>query len=384
MAEGGGGKSDIEAGRAFVTLLMKDAGFSKGVAAAGKKFESVGKGMAIVGAAIAAVGATITAPLLEMVREFANAGDELYIMSQRTNESAEELQFLGYAAAQTGTDIETVQQAIFRAQKEGKNFDVLAARIAAIQDPARQSQAAIEAFGKKAGPFIIPMIRDIVALREEFKALGLGMSNQDVKAAHELEGSYVDLKAIISQVRNVIGSALLPTMKDAIGRITNMIVTAGQWINANREIFASALKIGFVLTGVGTAIITLGGVVSAAGLALIGINGVIGVMASVLGALVSPIGLVVAAVAGLATWFATSTTWGRQMVTSLAGWFGELRDIAVEAFGGIADALAAGDLTLAANVAFAGLQVAWLTGTDSLMTTWYELKKSLRQNLWVN
>lgn len=373
------GRADIEAGRAFVTLMLKDQGFAKGMDAAGEKFKSFGKGMGIIGAAIAGAGAAITAPLLEMAREFAEAGAEIFNMSKRTHESVQSLQFLKYAAGETGTEIEKIQQAIFRTQKEGKNFDEVAMKIAAIKDPAKQSQAAIEAFGKKAGPFLVPLLNDLPRLREEFDRLGLAMSDKDVAAAKELETGFFNLTSVIKSARNAIGAALAPTIKEAIGWITNIAVSVRDWVRAHGDLFASALKVGAVLIGVGTAIATLGGVVAASGFAIIGINGALGLLASLFGALISPIGLVVASVAGLATWFATSTQYGRQMVQSLTDWFGELRDFAVDAFGGIADSLAAGNLAAAGQIALAALEVVWLASIRGLKDAWFNFWDEVRE-----
>ncbi len=62
------------------------------------------------------------------------------------------------------------------------------------------------------------------------------------------------------------------------------------------------------------------------------------------------------------------------MVEGLIGWFGNLLDTAKETWQGISDALAAGDLQLAAKIAWAGIKLEWLQGTQWLRQTWAEFK----------
>lgn len=372
-----GGSSDIRAGGAYVELLMRDKSFSKGLDAAQKKLRGLGRGMSIAGAAMVAVGSVVTAPLLAMVREFTAAGDAIGEMSQRTGQSVTAIQELQFAADRTGASIEIVEKAILAAAKSGKNFDKLAAQVAAIDDPAKQLQKSIEVFGKKAGPYLLPMLRDLPALRAEFRKLGLGLSKEETDAAGALDDAFLNLRDTLANTRQIIGAALAPAIMAATKAITNIAATVRNWVRENRELFAAALKIGVVVSGVGVAVTALGGVLAATGFAIAGFNALLGVAASAAAFLVSPIGLVIAGLAALATWFATSTEWGRQFVQGLVGWFGNLLSVARETFGGIADAIAAGDLALAAKVAWAGLKLAWLEGTNYLRETWVAMTAGL-------
>ncbi len=370
------GKSAVEAGKAFVELFIKDKDFSEGLSKAGKSLRSWGKGVSIFGAAVTAAGASVVAPLLEMTREFANAGSALNDMSARTGLTVESLSELQFAAEQSGATLEDVEKSLRFMAKNGenvKNFDKLAEKIAAIEDPTRRAEAAIKHFGK-GGTAILPMIADLQKLRQEARDAGIVMSGDSAKRADALGDAFDKLTAIIKAVRNVIGDALSETVRGAIGSITEIAIRVGKWVSANRELFVSALKIGTVIMGIGTVISALGVGMIVVGSAISAFNTLLGVAAGLLGALVSPIGLVVAGVIGLATWFATSTTWGRQMVQSLIGWFGDLLQTGKETFGGIADAIAAGDLALAAKVAMAGVKLAWLEGTNWLRTKWSEFK----------
>lgn len=200
-------------------------------------------------------------------------------------------------------------------------------------------------------------------------------------------GAFARLKTGAMLAIRPLGQALLPSIKGIVESIN-------QWMPAFAEIVKENAS--FALT-IGAAVVgTLGfaAAITSLGLSIQITAFSLGGIVSTLGLLLNPITLVIGAVAGLAYWFATSTKWGRQMVASLAGWFTQLKDIAIEAFGGIADALAAGNLKLAAEVAMAGLNVAWLEGTDSLRKTWLDFKDVFMrttvgmvfdaQTLWAN
>jgi hypothetical protein len=309
-----------------------------------------------------------------MVRGFEQSGSALFDMAQRTNKSVEVLQELGYAAEQTGTSMAVIEKAINKARSEGKNFEEMAAQIASIQDPALQSQKAIELFGVRLGAQLVPMLRDLPELQKQFRELGLGMSGRDAAAADDLGDSFLDLRLVIKSARDAIGSALAPTVTTATKAITRIALTIRDWVKENRELFVSALKIGVVVMGVGAVITAIGTGMVIAGASIAAFSTLLGVAATVISAIVSPIGLVVAGLIGLSTWFATSTEWGRQFVQTLMGYFGTLLDTAKETFGGIADALAAGDLALAAKVAWAGIQLEWLQGTNWIREKWADFK----------
>src|SRR5262245_20344495 len=108
MGMSGGG---IEAGRAFVKFLLDDKEFTG-------KLKTIGKQLTKFGAIGSAITAPLVAAMAVSVNAFANTGSALADMAGRTNVSVELLQVLGYAAKQTGTDLDTVEKAILFMRKE--------------------------------------------------------------------------------------------------------------------------------------------------------------------------------------------------------------------------------------------------------------------------
>ncbi|NUQ49283.1 MAG: hypothetical protein HUU27_05115, partial [Phycisphaerae bacterium] len=92
-------------------------------------------------------------------------------------------------------------------------------------------------------------------------------------------------------------------------------------------------------------------------------------------ALVSPIGLAIAAVAGLGAAIVVHTGAGGDALAWLGEQFRWLRDAIYKVIGGISDALAAGDITLAAQILWLALKLAWQQGVDALNRAWLEAKR---------
>jgi hypothetical protein len=159
--------------------------------------------------------------------------------------------------------------------------------------------------------------------------------------------------------------------------VTGFLIGVREWIAANQGLAVTVLGIGAVVAGVGGALIALGVAVPGVGAgigalaSIVTVTGtVLGGFATVLGSLLTPIGAVVAGVIMLGGVVATQTTRGRQALGQLGIGFDTLRADAVDAWTGIADALAAGNISLAAQVVWATLKLEWQRGTAFLLNVW--------------
>lgn len=141
-----------------------------------------------------------------------------------------------------------------------------------------------------------------------------------------------------------IGDALAPTLQHLVEGIGHAASTLTAFIKNNQEMVVSVAKGIATFTAIGAAILGVGVALSA--------------VAAAFGLVLSPIGLIVAGVVGLVA-----------AVNQATGVLGQLAGIATTAFAGIYDALAAGDLGLAMEIMWAGLQAALLRGVDATMTT---------------
>jgi hypothetical protein len=416
--------SGIRAGKAFVELGVSDK-LSSGLKAAQKKLEAFGEGLRSVGIKMAGIGAAAVTGLLGAVKHFSDAGDALEKMSRRTGVSVEALSELSFAAEQSGADAEALegglrhmQKAVVEAAKgsEGavlaldllhltlndlanltpeQQFKLIADRLSQVKDPAVKAALAMEIFGKS-GTRLIPLMdegaKGIEELQKQARDLGLTVSSETAKDAAELNDTLNILWRVLKQGVFTIGSALSPLIKSIAESITRVVVNVTAWIRQNKEMVVWALKVAAAIVVAGVALIALGWVIGAIGTALGvvaavigGIGTVFGVMGAMIGALLSPVGLVIAAIVALGTALVITTGVGSKALDWLSAKFGELKDWVSEVVGGIADALAAGDIALAAEILWLALKVIWQQGVAALNKAWLSAKEffvSTAYSMW--
>jgi len=201
-------------------------------------------------------------------------------------------------------------------------------------------------------------------------------------------GAFRILKSSIEGVAIAIGESLdlsVTKMMNAISRALSGLI---EWIGKNQEVVKKVALIVAGVVAVGAAFIGIG---SAAGVAAFAVGGLasmfslvgtaIGVLVTMIGALFTPIGLVVAAVAALGAYFVYSSGIAGEAIEYLKGVFETLKADTIKAFGAIANALAAGDITAAANVLWTYLKLQWIKGTTYLKGVWADFTNYL-SDVW--
>lgn len=385
------GAAGVRAGRAFIQIDALDK--TRAVLnAVGSRFRAFGAKVTGIGAAIVGAGTSILAPLAAAVRQFAASGDRLDKMSARTGVSAQALAELGFAAEQSGSDLNAVEKSIRRMQQTigdagrglstakdglaavgltadqlaGKSpedqFEMIADGIAKIEDPTKRAHAAMMIFGSRQGTALLPMLENLRSLREEARELGLAPSDEDVSNAAKLTDAFNRVKRVVGAIVFNVGAALAKPVLAAVDVIVQVVKAINEWINRNRALVQVVAAVGVGLVAAGAAVMGLGLAITFAGVALSGLASLLALAGSVLGFLLSPVGLLVGGLAGLAAWFFSATDAGRQMVGNLVGGFMRLWDIARTTLGGISDAIRVGDWQLAGKIALAGLKVVMLEG----------------------
>jgi hypothetical protein len=398
--------SGIRAGKAYVELGTDNSGLSKGLKNATAKLQSFGGSLTSVGKKLLAVGAGIGGPLLAAAKVFASVGSEMQDLSEKTGASVESLSGLKYAAEQSGVGVDALATGFKKMQKTigdasdgvkesqeeltslglttqqlkgmspDQQFKAFAHAISKIPDPAQRATAAMTVFGKS-GADLLPLLNQgasgIDAFVAHAKEMGLIISGADAKSAKQFQQSLSDLWAVVSQGVFVVGGALAPVLKGIVQSIAKVIVSATAWIKEHKQLIIGALAAAAAIAGFGAAILSIGTLIStvAAVFATLGtifsiVMAPLGIIFALLGALASPVGIVIAALVGLGVAWAKMTASGQAAISSLGALFGRLWSEFSVAFGGIKDALSAGDLGLAARIAFAGLRVAMLEGVAGI------------------
>ena len=418
------GTKGIRAGRAFVELGVSDK-LTAGLRAAQRRLKAFGAGVRYLGTRIAAIGTAGLAPLAASVRSFASAGDTLEKMSRRTGIGVEALSELGFAAEQSGADLQTLEAGVrvlqrtindaerglstakdaladlgltaeqLRGLTPEEQIKAVADRLARIPDPAKRAAVAMQLLGRS-GTRLLPLVEGgaagIEELQEQARALGLTVSTEAARDAALLTDTLNILWRVVRQGVFEIGSALAPTVIDLANAVTRAVITATNWVRENKAVIVTAAKVAAAVVAAGVALIGLGLLISGVGAVfgvLAGVVGAVGTalgfIGTVLGALLSPIGLIVSAVAGLGTALLVWSGAGGEALAWLRDQFGKLREFATKVIGGIADALAAGDITLAAEILWLALKLAWQRGVAELNKVWLQARAffvGTAQKMW--
>lgn len=401
--------SNIRAGRAYVELGVSDK-LTKGLARAMATFKAFGEGMRATGVKLMAIGAGAGGILGGAVKSFASAGDALDEMSARTGMSVEALSELGYVADLAGVGLDGLEGGLRKMQKtiagaddESKSavkalaelgmtvedlagmspdeqFAAIAQRLSQISDPASKAAAAMAVFGKS-GTALLPMMTEgaegIDALRQKARDLGLTWSTDSAKGAAKLSDAMDTLWAVAKRVYQVIGEQLAPTVTAVANWMSMAGKKAMEFVRENRALIVTAAKVAVGILASGAALVVLGTTITQTMAILAGVKALfvgaataVSAIVSIISGLISPLGLAIAAVAT----FGTATKFGSEQAGQAIRWlmdrFTDLRKWVGEVIAGVSDALAAGDIALAAKVLWAGLKVVWQSGVSELTQIW--------------
>lgn len=385
----------ITAGRAFVDLILNDKKFLKPLRNASDKLKDMGSGIMGIGNNIAAAGSAMIAPFIGGVTYFAAAGDALDKMSQRLGVGAGALAEYQFAAEQSGSGIASIEKGFaglsrtvydaerglstakdalgdlglsaeqLRGMLPEDQFQMVADRLSEIEDVSLRGAIAQKVFGR-AGRELLPMLGGLRDLRQEARDLELVPSEDSVKNAAEVTDAMNRVRRTFLSTFYEIGASVADTVLGALDYVKDIGVATTKWIKNNHALLSTIFQVGLAVAAIGTGITAIGAVVAGAGMALGGFVTILTTIGSAIAFILSPIGLISAALAAGVTYWALYTKSGQDAVSSLVDGFEWVYGKAKEVFGGISDALAAGDLMLAGEIAMAGLQVIFLKGLDAL------------------
>lgn len=397
------GRADIQAGAAFIRLYTKNADLLKGLREAKTVLNDFGSGLKTFGSFMLGIGGTIATGLGAAVQHFISVGSALNDMSARTGVAASALVAFKFAAEQTGGSIEDVETAIRKlqvtlaqavagsaaAKKEfrdlgvsvadlagappGKQFEMVAAAIAKIPDPAKRAAAAVGLFGKS-GTKLLPMLTDLRELTEEAQKLGLAPSDYAVAAADALGDAFDKIKSVISATAFEIGASLAEPLMEASQVVIGIVGGAAKWVKENKVLIQQIAGIAVGMVSAGAFVYAFGGAVASAATILSAILDTVTFIGAAFAVIVSPVGLIVAGVvlllsqikdvrAAVKDAFAPMVTFGKEFEKDFTA-----------AWKGVVDAVAAGDLKLAFEVAIAGVKLAWTKLIEGMKRQWLDFK----------
>jgi hypothetical protein len=404
---------EVRAGKAFVEITARDKVRAVLDKISGR-LRAFGRGVSMIGASLLAASGAALTPLISAAKMFSDVGDQIAKMSARTGVSVEALSELGFAAEQSGSDLETIEKGLRTMQRVlgdaaqgstmaqealttlGLSFDdlkdltpeqqfkLLADRLSRIEDPTLRAAAAMKVFGKS-GTQLLPLLANgaagIEALQAQARNLGLTISSTDAKKAEELNDQLGIMWRTLKSNLFAAGAAVADLLIDFVNRVSTLARATAAWVNANRPLVATLAKIAAIVGVVGGVLVAVGGMATLAGLAFAGLSALVtaatvalGAIAAVIGAILTPVGAVSVAVVALAGYLIYASGSGGKALAWLGDVFNQLKDTATKTFGGIADALAAGDLALAGRILWLALKMEWQRGIAALNEVWIGFK----------
>ncbi|NLN01261.1 MAG: phage tail tape measure protein [Lentisphaerae bacterium] len=231
---------------------------------------------------------------------------------------------------------------------------------------------------------IAALAADIGGFRKDLVLMQSAAGQADEAFARMTGGLSVELnkaRMAVMDLMTSIGEALAPTLKAAGEWFRKAVASAGEWGKQNRGFIVSTLKVAAAMVAVGIGMMVLGTVISGLGTAfgvlatvVATVMAVLKTLATVIVFLTSPVGLIVTAVVALGAVLLHVTGAGSKALAWLGDRFKVLKEDALASFGGIADALAAGDITLAAKILWLSLKMEWTRGVNFLEKVWLNFR----------
>ena len=273
----------------FVNILGDGSKLKGELDKSGKNIAKFSEKIGKIGKIATAGGLLVTAAFAKIVTGTAKAGDQFDKMSLRTGVAVEDLSALAYAADISGTDIGTLEKGLKGLTKvmddasmgigegleafelldiavvdtEGNlrpTVDVLkeaALKISAIENPTKQAALAMDLFGSRAGPQLLPLLKagegGIEELMNKAKELGITMSTEAATKAAEFTDRMTDLKGSLAGAGRTIGDTLIPAIIPMIEKVTEIVGKVVAWTKENPELIATITKVAAVV-GVAAAV----------------------------------------------------------------------------------------------------------------------------------
>jgi hypothetical protein len=235
--------------------------------------------------------------------------------------------------------------------------------VASLADPLDRARMATEVFGV-AGESLLPMFdrgaKGVQNMWQQADKLGLVMSGPQLKAAKGLTEAQKTLQASYQGLYQQLGAAVAPALTAAAEQMSLVIQAVTSWVRRNPQLIEQVFQIAQRIVAVATAIGTMGSVLAVATPNLVALGA--------------------AALAGYAVW----GQYGNAIKGAMGSGLQYLQDFyasATDVLGGIYDAIAAGDLELAVQIAWAGAKTAWAVGLSDLASITGEMFGGMLQSL---
>jgi hypothetical protein len=213
----------------------------------------------------------------------AKLGDQFDKMSLRTGIAVENLSALSYAAQISGSDVMALETGLRflarRTDEAGQGIGIAkdafeklgisvkradgqlkptmsllkeaAEQMSKMTNETEQVSAAMDIFGARSGPGLLPLLKQgqggIEELMKRAEELGLVISTKSAKAAADFNDRMLELKTSLSMASMEIGMTLIPILKPLVEKFTEIIGKVKEWTSAHPKLTAEIGKFAAVL-----------------------------------------------------------------------------------------------------------------------------------------
>ena len=399
-----GASGAIKGGMAYVQAFLDDNPITQGLAKLQTKLKTFQAGLSSMAAStmggqlpepFAAIARFAQSPagafsaLLGAAKCTAAAREEMLRLSESCGVGVEKLSAMSYAARRAGLSNEALASGLKKMQARefimglqaagGKKPNLLAGlgidpkskqdAVDTLRQVAKQfeglNDVARAGLARKLGisellPLLNQGVDAIDAFTQRAKDLGLVMSEEDAKSGKKFEQALGDLHDVLMSSVKAIGGALVPMITGLTNVLIPVVVGVRDWIKEHK-----ALVVGIFLA---TGAIVLGGI------ALKGMAVVSGIASTALSVLqfamkavslafaVNPMTLLIAGLIAAGIYIANAMGWFDGLKEKFDRFMNDIKGV----FTGISNAISAGKLGLAMDIAMAGVKVAFLSGLNAL------------------
>lgn len=412
-SEGGSGASAgaVRAGGAFVEISGSDSLLKSALESAKARVEAFGKHIQSVGKRTAAIGSAIAAPLTKQFWATVSHDAEIDKLQRKFGGTTEDMSKLAYAFKTTGVDVDEFTKLVSHLQKSisgeaagqggvlaeigldakkllnmplEEQILTISREMVRLKHSSDATADAMHLFGKT-GQEALALLKEgpagIKKRMQEAEEMGAVVSGEHAKMARNIKRTWGQIENAIHYAVMSIGEALLPAgdqVANYAKQFVFMIQSARGWIHEHRVMIQLIAAFGVGLIVAGTALSVFGGLLSKVFLPF---TIAIKIAVAALGLLFSPIGLIVAAIGGLTAVWITQTASGQAFSDRICALFGEIAKTAKDAWGGIVEAIKAGDMELAFEIGAKGIRVLWLEMVGFLEKEWNNFKSGWMKGL---
>lgn len=243
---------------------------------------------------------------------------------------------------------------------------------------------------------LLPLINGVAGFGDDVAALQ-GRAGSTETAFVIMNGTllagFKRLRQAALGVLDRLGQALAEPVSRAASAIRSFLPLLSTWTKQNEQLVRTVATIVVGVGAIGVGLITvafaakvtalaIGGLLAVFKVVSIAFTAAIGILVAtkvVILALLSPIGLVASAFAAMGAIIINHSGFIGEALGVVGQWFNNLSETAVEAWGAIGTALAAGNIQAAAKVMWSGIHLEWKRGILLLEQLWATFKASFLQ-----